>query len=396
MSKKRNIYLIGGGPACITAALFLSERYNVTLYEKGKSIGRKFLVAGKGGFNLTNSLSGDLLQQQYSPHPALQKSLKEFGSEEVRNWLEEISITTFVGSSGRVFPTKGIKPIAVLNAMIAVLERNKVTLKMNHEFVGFSANNRPIIRHSAGKEEIKEGIVVFGLGGGSWKKTGSNSDWLSYFTEINIKTRPFESSNAGINITWPTEFIEKYGGIPLKNISLSVGEITTKGEALITEYGLEGNAVYPIAGTIREALKNGTDTSLYIDFKPANSVEQLKNKISTIKPKNYGYALNLNKVTIQLIKNTVDKETYLNPNLFVNHIKRTALKINSLRPIEETISTVGGICTDETDTNFRLRKYTDFFVIGEMLDWDAPTGGFLLQGCFSSGYTAAHFILNNY
>jgi hypothetical protein len=173
-----------------------------------------------------------------------------------------------------------------------------------------------------------------------------------------------------------------------------VAQKTVKGELIITNYGLEGNALYPLSPHIRKLLRQNQYTNLTIDFKPNNTIEQLVEKIKAqTKPKNYGFIFNLNKNSLQIIKTAINKETYLNPSEFAKAIKKTPLKIVSLRPIEEAISTVGGIPLEEIDANFELTQYPGYFIIGEMLNWDAPTGGFLLQGCFSSGHQVAQYIL---
>ncbi len=386
--KRKRIVLFGAGPACLMAAIQLSEKHEVHLYEKGKTIGRKFLVAGNGGFNLTNQATGSALINAYSNHPILHDALQKFDSNNTREWLSNLGIETFVGSSGRVFPIKGVKPVQVLERIKNKLTTSGVIIHLNHEFVGFNEAIQPLVSLNDETREIAADHYIFGLGGGSWSKTGSNDKWMAHFNAVGIDTKPFKSSNCGLCIDWEKEFRECHEGTPLKNMAVTVGDKTSKGEALITEYGLEGNSIYPIVPQIRTALEAGKKPFLYINFKPNSSVEQLVAKIErkSIKPKNYGYVFSIEKAVVQMVKSTLNKADYLNPITFAKRLQDVPIQIMDLRPVEEAISTVGGIPMSAVNADFSLRKYQHISVIGEMLDWDAPTGGFLLQGCFSTGF----------
>lgn len=388
MNKKRlKIIIIGGGAAALMAADVLSQNAEVHIYEKGKTIGRKFLVAGKGGFNLTNAASGDELYDKYSPRDFLYPALSAFDSNATRQWLEALGIPTFVGTSGRVFPEKGIKPIQVLQKIKDKLISQSVQFYFGYEFISFSEDKIPIVQKGGVKEKLTADKYIFALGGASWSVTGSTGDWRAAFEQIDVKTRPFQSSNCGVNVEWPENFKTIYAGIPLKNIQLSCHDFTLKGEALITEYGLEGNVVYPAVPTIRQSFVQHTKTFIHIDLKPNSTNAQLLAKINqkSIRTKNYKYTFNLTKAEFALAKQFAEKETFNTPELFALHLKNIPVPIVSLRPLEEAISTVGGIDLNEVDTNFSLKSAPHIFLIGEMLDWDAPTGGFLLQACFSMG-----------
>lgn len=391
MSKKK-IIIVGGGPAGMMAAAILAPTHDIHIYDKEKSIGKKFLVAGKGGFNITNSAQGEELTKRYSPEGFLTKALLDFDSPSVRKWLESLDIPTFIGSSGRVFPEKGIKPIEVLQQIKNHLLESGVTFHLDHEFTDF--NDKEITFLHQQKEHTESfDYLLFCLGGASWSVTGSNGKWLPIFQKNGIETVPFQASNCGVNIDWPESVVEFHEGKPLKNISVTIGEITKKGEALITEYGLEGNVIYPLTRKIREVFRTQKEATLYIDFKPNNTAEQLLKKVGNSNPKSYGKTLNLTSEELAIIKAFTSKEEYLNPLLFAHRIKNIEIPTSSLRPIEEAISTVGGVATSELNADFSLRKYTNVFTIGEMADWDAPTGGFLLQGCFSMANWAAKSIL---
>ena len=382
---KKKIAIIGGGSAGIFAAERFCYEYDVTIYEKGKTIGRKFLVAGKGGFNLTNQASREQLTQQYLPHDFFDKKLLEFDSEHMRQWLSDLGIPTFVGTSGRVFPEKGIKPIEVLKKIKSRLQEQDVQFKYHHEFIGFDEKDKVIVKYKDALKNIDADFVIFALGGASWSVTGSDGRWLKSFEELEINTIPFQSSNCGVNMVWPTHFKNHHAGKPLKNIEVSIGDKKIKGEALITEYGLEGNAIYPIIPEVRTALNNNNSTILNIDLKPNVTAEKLLQKIKNkpVKTKSYAQALNLNSTQIAIIKSFSEKENFLKPTVFIDLVKHLQIPIQSLRPIEEAISTIGGIDLEEVNEKFSLKKYPNIYVIGEMLNWDAPTGGFLLQGCYT-------------
>lgn len=379
--------IIGGGPAGLMAADVLSPYHRVSLYEKGKTVGRKFLVAGKGGFNLTNSAQGAELKKEYAPAHFLDRVLDDFDSNAVRQWLNEMGIPTFVGSSGRVFPEKGIKPVEVLNRIREKLTSQGVQFFLEHEFVGFTEHQKPILRHRKQEFVPKADAYIFALGGASWPVTGATGHWRSAFDAIGITTLPFQASNCGIHVDWPDTISAHHAGKPLKNVSISAGGKTVKGEALITDYGLEGNAIYPIVPQVRSALQKETSTQIYLDLKPNNTPEQLIKKLKgkTTDTQTYAKTLNLKNAQLALLKAFTDKTVFQNPNALVHAIKQLPIPVHSLRPVEEAISTIGGIPIAALNPDFSLKGFPHLFAIGEMVDWDTITGGFLLQACFAMG-----------
>ncbi len=391
------VALFGGGPACLIAAYFLADKFNVQLYEKGKSIGRKFLVAGKGGFNLTNSATGESLIKAYSYHPNLKGALNEFDSIATRSWLKDLGIKTYIGSSGRVFPEKEIRPAFVLAKIKEALVKKGVQLYLKHEFIGFNAEQIPLVSSNNETKKVVANHFVFGLGGGSWSKTGSNSAWLTYFADLGIKTIPFQASNCGIQLSWDPIFREKFNGTPLKNIAIKVEKDWRKGEILVTSYGFEGNAIYPSVPEIRQQLTKVQNAEIYIDFKPNSSLDELLKKAAQkgVKSANYSKVFNVERVVIELMKSILTKSAYTDPSCFAKTLKMATFKVNSLRPLDEAISTVGGIAMEELTIEFTSVKFPQFSFVGEMLDWDAPTGGYLLQGCFTTGYVAAKNIIDH-
>lgn len=390
---KKSVSIIGGGPSALMLAAFLDEKkFTVTIYEKNKTVGRKFLVAGKGGFNLTHSEDISEFIKRYTPSNFLKNALLNFTNIDFRNWLNEIGIPTFIGSSKRVYPKESIKPIEVLTAIINHLKNKGVTIKYEHIFSGWNSENNPILNNIA----ITSDYTVFSLGGGSWKVTGSDGSWLNTFKEREVETIPFQASNCAYKVNWKWNFIEQNEGKPLKNIAISCTNKTQKGEAVITKFGLEGNAIYGLSPQIRKAINKHKKALIYIDFKPSLTLEKLLSKMITSNQKSTTQILKkelkLSTSQIDLLKTNLSKETYLNINFLAKTIKNFPLEIIDLSPIDEAISTVGGIDLNAINENFEIKNLPNQFCVGEMLNWDAPTGGYLLQACVSTGVYLANYL----
>jgi len=389
---KKKISIIGGGPSSLLLAAFLdTEKFNITIYEKNKTVGRKFLVAGKGGFNLTHSEPISELIEKYTPSSILKSSLLCFTNDDFRSWLHRIEIPTYIGSSKRVYPKEGIKPITVLNTITKHLKQKGVVFKQKHTFSDWDSKNNLTINNKI----ISSDYTVFSLGGGSWKITGSNGSWLQTFQKKGIKTIPFAASNCAFKIDWDTSFIKENGGKPLKNITISCSGKTQKGEVVITDFGLEGNAIYGLSPQIRAQLKSEKIASIYIDFKPTLTLDTVISKIINSNFKNTTQVLKkelkLSSSQIDLLKTYLPKESYLNTRLLAENVKEFPIEVTDVSPLDEAISTVGGIDLNAVDTHFQLHALPNQFCIGEMLNWDAPTGGYLLQACASNGVFLAKY-----
>lgn len=417
MVRKKNIAIIGGGASALMLACSLdNSKYTISIYEKNAALGRKLLVAGKGGFNLTHSEKPEDFINRYHPKDFIKPFLKHFSNTDFREWLKSIGIETYIGTSKRVFPIKGIKPIEVLKAIETQLKKNNVTIFYNNTWQGWN-NEELVFSHSGELIKIKSDIVVFGLGGASWKVTGSEGNWTQYFNEKGIQTNPFYPSNCAYQINWDKELIKSISGQAIKNAQFICGNISKKGEAVLTDFGIEGSGIYALSKEIREQLtsrKEGRhpdhalsvtgsremlnqvqhdtlkrNVNILIDFKPELSLEDIKTRLDNRGKLSVKDVLekkiNLTSVQIQLLKNKTTKEDYNNPKLLSDLVKAYPLQLLDFAPIDDAISTVGGISLEEVNETLKLKKLPNHYVIGEMLDWDAPTGGYLLQACFSMG-----------
>ncbi len=387
----KKLSIIGGGPAALMLAAEIdTKKYSVTIYEKKKAVGRKFLVAGEGGLNLTYNSSKSELIAQYSPSEFIAPILKTFSNEDLIQWLENHDIPTFIGSSNRVFPNLDLKPIEVLNKIVEHITKNGVKIQFNKTWTGWNEEGHLCFEDS---EIIETDITVFALGGASWKVTGSDGEWSELFKTRDVNVIPFRAANCAFEVEWSKNFITTHEGKPLKNIALSFADQVAKGELVISKFGLEGNAIYALSEKIQAKLMSGQTPTIYLDLKPTMSIAQVSEKIKNsplmkmtdiLKSE-----LNLDRTAIAILKQFSAKETYSTADLLAKIIKHVPIDIQSADDMDKAISTLGGIDLAEVDENLQLKKVPQVYVIGEMLDWYAPTGGYLLQGCFSMGYGLA-------
>lgn len=386
---KRSISIIGGGASALMLGCSLDRnKFNVCIYEKNAAPGRKFLVAGDGGLNLTHSEAPEKFPERYTPASFLANAFHHFSNRDLINWLQAHDIPTYTGSSGRVFPQKGIKPIEVLNRLLEHIKNNGVEWRLKHEWQGFSESGELLFGHNEKQLSVKSDYVIFCMGGASWPVTGSTGNWTNHFREKNIRVHPFEASNCAFRVEWPETLLTKAEGKALKNIQISCDDKTHAGEVVMTRFGLEGSGIYPLSPQIRQQLHAQQQAIIYLDLKPSVSHDNLIKKLHDKTPgTNYTAhikkQLNLNEVQLLLLKHLVSKEDFLNAELLCRHIKHLRVAVNGTGPVDDAISTVGGIALSETDAQFQLHKLPRHFVVGEMLDYDAPTGGYLLQSCFS-------------
>ncbi len=383
-----------------------SNKFHITIYEKNNALARKFLVAGKGGFNLTHSESKERFVEKYTPEKSLLKAFNEFDNTHFIAWLKSIGIATYVGTSHRVFPKQGTKPIEVLNAIENQLKKNNVEVQFGREFKSFGKDgvvelvetNPSINSGSAASSKLmsKTNIVIFALGGSSWSVTGSNGTWAKFFKEKGIDVKPFQASNCAFKVEWSDAILKKLESAALKNVAFSCTGKKQKGELVITQFGIEGSGVYPFSGDIREGLAKNGKLILNVDLKPELSYEKIievLNHKTDLSIKDVLTAkIKLSDTAFQLIKLSTTKEEYQSPEFISQLIKNFPITITGLAPIDDAISTVGGIPFSELNQNFELKKMPNTFCIGEMVDWDAPTGGYLLQMCFSMGFYLGDYL----
>ena len=393
---KPTIHIIGGG----TAALFLAAKldtakFNVTIYERNKTLGRKFLVAGEGGLNLSYNESSEALVKRYTPS-SLFSSLSEYvNNESLRTWFLELGIETYIGSSNRIFPIRTIKPITVLNAILNFLKQKNVQLKTNHLWKGISKEGNVLLQCNEKIIELKNEIVVFALGGGSWKITGSEGEWLNYFNAKNITTIPFESSNCAFKINWKEGLTAAIEGQVLKNCKVSCANQSVLGEVTLTKFGIEGSGIYPLSPAIRSELQKVGTALVIIDLKPVWTLEQLQTACASVKGSITDvlkHTVKLSKSAIALLKQYLTKEEFTNWEILTQTIKGFPIPITALAPLDEAISSVGGIALHELTEQFEFKKWQHHYAIGEMLDWDAPTGGYLITGCYAQASYLASYL----
>ena len=325
----------------------------------------------------------------------MKAALQNFTNQDLIHWLDNIDIPTFIGSSKRIYPNQGIKPIEVFNQFLHVIHKNQVSITYNKKWLDWNVDQG--ILFEDGTTTIAD-FYVFALGGGSWKITGSNGNWKTPFSKKGIKVNPFVAANCAYQIQWPLDFLSKHEGAPLKNLQITCNGKKQKGEAVITRFGLEGNAIYALSPQIQHQLDRKNNALIYLDLKPMLSVETIFKKLTTRKENTITNtlrsALNMSSIQINLLKAFVSKEAFMDPHLLSKQIKNIPLTILAAAPVDEAISTSGGIALQEIDENFQLVQLPNSFCIGEMLDWNAPTGGYLLQGCFSMGIYLGEYLNN--
>ena len=384
--KTKSVGIVGTGPAALMAGTVLLEKgCKVVFFDQKKAVARKFLVAGNGGFNLTNDEEISMFLNRYNSE-IIKKAVVSFNNNDFRNFLSKIGIETFVGSSGKIFPLKGIKPIEVVKAWQDYLIHLGAIFKMEHVLKDFSECEL-IFEHNGNLITHMFDHSIFALGGSSWSITGSDGIWLKLFSEKGIPCKKFEASNSGFEL-FGHDSLKEFAGKAIKNCKVFSENEEKFGELVITEYGIEGPPIYALNGYYREGKTS------YIDFKPSMTESLIADKL--LKAKNISEGLRdlkLPKVVIAWLKFTLNKEDYQNKIKLAEIIKNFQLNVSNLRPIEEVISTIGGVEMNAINDSFQLNMFPKSYCIGEMLDWDAPTGGYLIQGCVSSGYVAAKSII---
>jgi hypothetical protein len=390
-SEKSDVLVVGGGPAGLRAAELTSTAgLRTVLADHKPSVGRKFLVAGRGGLNLTHSEPIENFTARYGDSTDRWKSLlADFSPDDLRAWSEGLGIETFVGTSGRVFPqSKQAAPL--LRRWIERLRKQGVSFQARHDFMGFSRTKDGewdvAFGTAHGTKTLRTRALILGLGGASWPQTGSDGGWVELFAKAGIAVTPLAPANCGYEVDWPAEFLAKAEGLPLKNITVRAGGESVAGELLITKYGLEGGALYQMGRILRTMER----PQIEIDLKPAFTAEQLAGKIRHAQGVHLldqaTRAWRLSKAAAALLDL---RAPFASATELAALAKAYPLILRGPRPIAEAISSAGGVSWDELDDRLMLKRFPGVFCAGEMIDWDAPTGGYLIQGCFCTATRAA-------
>jgi uncharacterized flavoprotein (TIGR03862 family) len=389
--------VIGAGPAGLMAAEVLCNAgVRVTVYEQMPSVGRKFLLAGRGGLNLTHSEPLEAFLARYGDAtPALRAAIDAFSPVDLRAWAETLGQETFVGSSGRVFP-RAMKASPLLRAWLRRLDASGVTFRLRHRWQGWR-DGKLIFASAEGERAVRADVTILALGGGSWPNLGSNGRWVELLAKEGVAIHELKPANCGFRINWSETFRSRFEGQPLKGVALSFDGRSVRGEALITSDGIEGGAVYAISAPLRDAVMTNGEATLHIALRPDSAAADLQSRLDKPREKQsmstfLRKALNLSPVAIGLLQETAVASgtslAALPAAELAQRINDCPVRVTGVAPIARAISTAGGISFAALDDNFMLSQMPGTFAAGEMLDWEAPTGGYLLQACFATGAAA--------
>jgi uncharacterized flavoprotein (TIGR03862 family) len=395
----KTVAVIGGGPAGLMASEIISAHsVKVDVYDSMPSVGRKFLMAGKSGLNITHSDPFDVFVSRYGKRQKqIEPLLKNFGAKELREWVHSFGIETFIGTSGRVFPT-GMKASPLLRAWLSRLNASNVTFHLRHKWTGFLHDNSLHFLTPDGKVTVKTDAVVLALGGGSWSRLGSDGAWVPWLMQAGAEVEPLRPSNCGFEVEWSPHFREKYDGHPIKSVILSFEEFHQQGEFIVTKEGVEGSLIYAASGVMRDEIYANGKAVLNLDLKPDRTLEWLKEKLSRPHGKRslasyLEKTLGIKGVKAGLLREFVPKEDFTNSERLAEFIKALPVPLVRTSPLDEAISSAGGVTFESLDEHLMLKNMPGVFCAGEMLDWEAPTGGYLLTACFSSGNAAGVGVL---
>jgi uncharacterized flavoprotein (TIGR03862 family) len=370
----------------------------VTVFDRMPAPGRKFLLAGRGGLNLTHNEDLERFLPRYREGaPRLRAAIEAFPPSALRAWCEELGQETFVGTSGRIFP-KAMKSSPLLRAWLTWLAALKAQFKPRHRWAGWDADGGLLFDTPGGRVEATADVTVFALGGASWPRLGSDGHWTAFFAGRGIAISPLKPSNCGFVADFSDLFRARFEGQPLKGIELHFEGEGVRGEAVITKTGIEGGAIYALSAPLRNAIERGGQAILTADLRPGLTAAELERALAKPRGKQsfsnfLRKAVKLSHAAIGLLheatlRNSVQLSS-MTPAALAALTKAVPVRLTATAGIERAISTAGGIAFDELDQRFMLRHLPGVFVAGEMLDWEAPTGGYLLQGCFSTGAAAA-------
>nr|WP_314527100.1 TIGR03862 family flavoprotein [uncultured Pseudomonas sp.] len=390
------VAVIGGGPAGLMAAEVLSRAgIKVDLYDGMPSVGRKFLLAGVGGMNITHSEAYPAFLARYAERaPQIAPLLRAFGADALCQWIHDLGIETFVGSSGRVFPTD-MKAAPLLRAWLKRLREAGVVIHTRHRWLGWTADGALRIASPDGETTIRPDATLLALGGGSWSRLGSDGAWMLPLEQCGVQLAPLQPSNCGFEVqAWSDLMVSKFAGAPLKNIAIGLNDdVPRLGECVITATGIEGSLIYALSASIRQAINQHGTATVHIDLLPGRPVDKVRAALdkprgSRSMSKHLHSQLGIDGVKAALLRELVDAAGFADTARLAQAIKALPLTLVKTRPLDEAISSAGGVRFEAMDERLMLKQLPGVFCAGEMLDWEAPTGGYLLTACFASGRAA--------
>lgn len=396
--------IIGGGPAGLMAAEVLSQQgVPVHLYDAMPSLGRKFLLAGKGGLNLTHSEPIEPFLSRYGAHrPHIEPLLADFGPQDLRAWAHDLGIDTFVGSSGRVFPVE-MKAAPLLRAWLRRLRAAGVTFHVRHRWLGWTETDDLRFTTPHGEQTITAVATILALGGGSWARLGSDGAWVPLLQARHVEVAPLQPANCGFDVGWSEYFRTRFAGYPLKTVVLTFTNtqgivFQRQGEFVVTETGIEGSLVYAVSALLRDEITATGSATIYLDLAPGKTESLLCTKLS--KPRgsrslssHLQSRVGIKGVKAGLLRELIPPTTFSSPPHLAAAIKALPIRLIAPRPLDEAISSAGGVTFAALNEQLMIRTLPGVFCAGEMLDWEAPTGGYLLTACFASGRAAGKGVL---
>ncbi len=399
-TENSTVAVIGGGPAGLIAAELLSrDGIPVTVYDRMPTFGRKLQMAGRGGLNLTHSEALEHFLERYGEASGfLAPSIEAFPPTALREWAAGLGEETFVGSSGRVFP-KAMKAAPLLRSWLARLRDQGVAFRFRLEWLGWDGGDGLLFRRAGGTvETVHPRATLLALGGASWPRLGSNGAWVDILAGNGINIAPLRPANSGFEVFWSDIFKERFQGQPLKNVALSCAGQSLRGEAMVTAQGIEGGGIYALSSVLRDQIARRGHAVLEINFCPDRTADDLIRRLGKPRGKHsqsdfLRRSLGLPPIAINLMREAVGASLPQDPAELAGLVQAVRVTLTAPLPLERAISTAGGIALDELDGGFMLKRLPGVFAAGEMLDWEAPTGGYLLQGAFASGVTAARGVL---
>ena len=394
-----SVVIIGGGPAGLMAAeAAVTAGVRMDVYDSMPSVGRKFLLAGKGGLNLTHSEPMESFLSRYSARRSfIEPAIRLFPPAALQVWAHELGVRTFVGTSGRIFPVD-LKAAPLLRTWLRRLRLNGVRFHVRHRWCGWDEQGRLRFLTVEGISLVQADATVLALGGGSWPQLGSDAGWVKILSERQVPIAPLQPANCGFDIRWSEHFRAKFAGHPVKTVVLVVKgrdgtTIRRMGEFVITVNGVEGGIVYMVSASVREMIAIGGTATVWLDLAPDRTVKQLEHELSRPRGKrtvatHLKRCAGITGVKAGLLREVVPNDVFTDPARLAAAIKSLPLTLVAPRPIEEAISTAGGLSFEALDDNLMVRSLPGVFCAGEMLDWEAPTGGYLLTACLATGRLA--------